>query len=249
IGDIAIIEIPKSLEAKEAIIAEAVCKVHPNIKVVAKKEGPMEGEYRTRKIKVIYGEQRTETEYRENGTRILVDIAKVYFSPRLSFERKRIAGLVKDGENVLALFAGVGPFPLVIAKEHKKCNIVAIELNPEGARYMEKNIKLNKLVNVKVVLGDVNEVVPHVYQNWADRVIMPLPKDAEFFLKAAYVGAKDNATIHFYTFANIKNPFGDARKKAEAHLPAGKYHVIAERIVRPFSPSKVQVVLDILVKK
>ncbi len=247
IGDIAMLEIPESLVSKEEEIAKAVCIVHRNVKVVAKKEGPMEGAFRTRKMSVIYGEKRTETIYVESGAKMKIDIAKVYFSPRLSFERKRIEKLVKDGENILALFAGVGPFPLVIAKK-KKCNIVAIELNPEGVRYMRINAKLNK-AKMEIIEGDVNAIVPEKYAGFADRVIMPLPKDAEEFLQAAYVGSRDRAIIHFYTFADIARPFEEAHEKIYRHLDKSKVEIAGERIVRPFSPRQVQVVVDLRVRK
>ncbi len=249
VGDIAIVEIPEMLVKKEKKIAEAMVKVHPNVRVVAKKEGPMEGRYRTRKMKIIFGEKRTGTVYKENGVRMMVDVAKVYFSPRLSFERKRIARLVKDGEKVLALFAGVGPFPLVIAKTKKNCELVAIELNPAAVEYMRKNITLNKMKNITAICGDVKEIVPREYADWADRVLMPLPRDAEEFLPVAYSGAKDGATIHFYTFADIKNPFADAKRKTEKHLAKENYEIINKRIVRPFSPALVQVAIDFRVKK
>ena len=249
VGELAIVEIPETLVGKEALVAQAVIQVHPNVKTVAKKEGPMEGEFRVRRLKVIYGENTTETLYKENGAKMLLDPAKVYFSPRLSFERKRIAGLVKDGEHILALFAGVGPFPLVIAKQGKKCEIVAIELNPAAVEYMEKNILLNKAKDIKAICGDVKEIVPRDYANWADRILMPLPKDAELFLEAAYAGARNGAIIHFYTFADIGRPFEEAREKIARHLEKGKYEIAGERIVRPFSPAQVQVVLDIRAKK
>lgn len=249
VGDIAIVEIPDLLVAKEKLIADAVMQVHNNVRVVAKKQGPMEGEYRVRKLKVISGEGRTETVYKESDAKMMLDVAKVYFSTRLSFERKRIATQVKDGEKILALFAGVGPFPLVIAKQKKNCEIVAIELNPVAVEYMKKNIALNKMKNITAICGDVKEIVPRDYPDWADRILMPLPKDAEFFLGAAYAGAKNGATIHFYTFADISDPFADAERKIAAHLEKGKYEIADKRIVRPFSPAMVQVVLDLKVKK
>lgn len=249
IGDIAIVEIPKNLKNKEKEIAKGVMEVHRNVRVVAKKEGPMEGIYRIRKMKIILGENRTETVHKENGVCLVLDVAKVYFSPRLSFERKRIAGLVRDGEKILALFAGVGPFPLVIAKSKKKCNIVAIELNPLGVEYMKRNIKLNKARNVIALFGDVAEIVPRYYRDFADRIIMPLPKDAEFFLKTAYIGAKNGAIIHFYTFADINKAFVDAREKIFAQLGKENVEILNERIVRPFSPGLVQVVVDFKVRK
>lgn len=249
IGDIAVIEVPETLAGKEKEIAQGIMRVHKNVKVVAKKEGPMEGAFRTRKLKIILGEKRTETTHIENGVRMRLDVAKAYFSPRLSFERKRIAGLVREGEKILALFAGVGPFPLVIAREKKGCEIVAIELNPEAVRYMRKNVALNKASGVKVVEGDVAEIVPRDYADFADRVLMPLPKDAEHFLKSTYAGAKNRAVVHFYTFVDIKNPFGNARAKIFAQLGKDKVEILNERVVRPFSPALVQVCVDFRIKK
>jgi len=252
IGDIAIIEIPDELESKEKLIGEALLKVHKNLKTVLKKLSPMEGEFRVRKVKCIAGEDRTTTLYKESGVVMEFDVAKVYFSVRLSNERTRIAGLVKPGEKILALFAGVGPFPLVIAKTHPDAEIVAIELNPDAVESMKKNIERNRAGGVvKAVLGDARAVVMADYQNYADRVLMPLPKGAHDFLDVAFAGVKDGGTIHFYTFADIKDPFKEAREKAEKAAKANgvKIEVAAERIVRPYSPQTVQVVLDLIVKK
>lgn len=248
IGDIAIVEIPQALEKKEREIAKALVKVHKIVRVVAKKQGIMEGEYRTRKLKIIFGENRTETLYIENGVRMMLDIAKVYFSPRLSFERRRIAFQVKEGEKILALFAGVGPFPLAIAQK-KKCKIIAIELNPIAVKYLKKNTELNKLSDIHAICGDVRKIVPCDYPNYADRILMPLPKGAEEFLDIAYKGAKNNAIVHFYTFVNAKNPFGEAEEKIFSKLGREKVEIIARRIVRPFSPAFVQAVIDFKVKK
>jgi tRNA (guanine37-N1)-methyltransferase len=246
IGDIAIIDIPESLEKKEGEIANAVLAVHKNVKVVAKKTGAMSGEFRVRPLKVIAGENRTETIYREHGVRMRLDVASVYFSVRLSAERKRIAGLVMPGETILALFAGVGPFPLVISRTHPDARIVAVELNPEAVRYMEGNIKLNKSRNIEAVLGDARDVVFKNYRNFADRVLMPLPKSADSFLDAAIAGVKDGGTVHFYAFAPEEDPYSDAEKKIreEAKKAGASVSFLNERIVRPYAPRVVQVAID-----
>lgn len=249
IGDIAITEIAPSLISKEKKIAEAITQVHKHIKVVAKKQSAMQGEYRTRKLKIIFGENRTETLHKENNVEMLMDIAKVYFSPRLSYERKRIAEQVRDNEKILALFAGIGPFPLVIAKNNKKCEITAIELNPVGVEYMKKNIALNKIKNIDVIYGDVAEIIPKNYSDYADRIIMPLPKGGEAFLKTACIGAKNNAIIHFYTFADVKDPFAQAHEKIFSCLGKKNVEIVFERVVRPFSPGIVQIVIDFKNKK
>src|SRR3989338_1865195 len=90
IGSIAIIEIPKELKKKEKIIGEAILKLRKEVKTVCKKAGIHQGKYRTQKLKIIAGEKTKETVYRENGCLMKLNVEKVYFSPRLSTERKRI---------------------------------------------------------------------------------------------------------------------------------------------------------------
>ena len=251
IGDIAIMEIPDSLRKKEKKIAEALLRVHRNIKTVLKKLGPMEGKYRVRKVKVIAGEKRTETTYKENGCRMRLDVSKVYFSVRLSTERKRIAELVQSGEKIIALFAGVGPFPLAISRFHPDTEIIAIELNPDAVNYLEQNIVLNKAGNIRAIEGDVREIVPKYYADFADRITMPLPRSGEEFLDVAFAGVKDGGIIHFYTMVSIADPFGEALAKVKPYADklGVSVEIVSQRIVRPYAPSIVQVVLDIKVKK
>ncbi|MCX6777610.1 MAG: class I SAM-dependent methyltransferase family protein [Candidatus Micrarchaeota archaeon] len=245
LGDLAIVEIPPKLVRKQKLVAEALMRIHPNVKTVAKKMGPMEGEFRVRKLKHVFGRPGFETEYRESGCVFRLDPSKVYFSPRLSHERERISGLVKEKEKILALFAGVGPFPIVIANRKPKTQIVAIELNPRAFDYMVENVRLNKTFNITPVLGDVREVVPEIAAGFADRVLMPLPKGAEKFLDVAMLGAKRGAVVHLYTFA--KNDDLEEVKKAisEAGKNAGrKTKILLTRRVRPFAPHVDQFVID-----
>lgn len=251
IGDIAIIEIPKELEKHEKKIANALLKTNKRLKVIAKKLGRVDNEFRVRPLKVIAGENRTETLYTEHGCRMKFDAAKVYFSVRLSTERKRIAELVKSKENILALFAGVGPFPLVIAKSHPDTNIIAIELNPEGVKYMKENIRLNKTKNITAIEGDARKVILEKYRNFADRILMPLPRSADKFLDVAFAGARDGCIVHIYNFAPIENSYDEIEKKifAEAKRAGVKAEIINKKIVRPYAPKIVQVVVDFKVKK
>jgi len=251
IGDIAIVEIPDALVAKEKDIGNALLDVHRNLKTVLKKLGPMEGEFRVRKVQVIAGENRTTTLYKESGAVMGLDVGKVYFSVRLSHERSRIAALVKPAETILALFAGVGPYPLVISRKVPSAHIIAIELNPDAVAFMKKNIERNRASNVEAVLGDARDVVLRKYRGFADRVLMPLPKGAQDFLDVAFAGVKDGGILHFYTFAGIEDPFHEAIEIAEkaAEKYGVRIEIVSERIVRPYSPQTVQVVLDIKVRK
>ncbi len=247
LGELAIVEIPGELERKKKEIGEAVMKVHKNVRTVATKMGPMEGEFRVRKLEVIAGKKKTETIYRESGCSFLLDPAKVYFSPRLSFERERIAGLIKPGERVLVMFAGVGPFAIVASKRNPLAEISAIELNPAAFDYMVKNIKLNRLEGrVNPVFGDVREVVPILFEGWADRVLMPLPKGAEEFLDVALKAAKKGAVIHVYTFTKVDDEKKKANEVVEKIRRFGrKTKLLNFRTVRPFAPHVDQIAVDI----
>ena len=261
VGDVAIVEILDELVSKQAVIAKAILAQNGHIKVVCRKDSPMLGKYRVRKVSIIAGEKRTTTTYRESGCSFEFDVAKVYFSVRLSHERLRIASLVKPREKILALFAGVGPFAIVIAKRKPKAQIVGIELNPVAAKSFQKNVLLNKAANVVAIKGDVKKIVPKDYAAWADRIIMPLPHSAGDFLEAACAGANPKGcTIHFYGFVETKAK-GESEFHKDIYAPLAKLakekcanagyscRVANKRVVRPFAAYVVQVVLDLKVRK
>ena len=204
IGDILIFELDKKLEKKEKIIAEAFLKCYKNIKVVAKKTAAISGRYRTRKLKILAGENRKETVHKENNVLIKLDVEKCYFSPRLANERLRIAKLVKPKEHVLVMFSGVGPYCLVIAKNSKAEKIYGIEINPIAHKYALKNVRINKLNNVFLFKGDVRKVLPKIREMF-DRIVMPLPKDSPTFLNLAIKKLRPHGTIHLYLFAKEKD--------------------------------------------
>lgn len=246
VGDIAIVQIPEELAKHEKKVGELLLEGDRKVHVVLKKAGGREGEFRVTKLAHIAGEKRTETEYLENGVRMKLDIAKVYFSPRLSNERKRLVGETREGENVLVLFAGVGPFALEIGKAHPSCRVVGVELNPDAVRYFEENIKLNKLGNVEAVLGDAREVVEGKLAGWADRIAMPLPMGAEEFLGTAFLAAKKGGIIHFYLMVEREGGLEKAKKRIveAAEREGRKIEFLLEREVRPYSASTVQYVID-----
>lgn len=199
IGNISIIEVDDSLSSKEKIIAEIILKSNPHIKTVLKKEGIHEGELRTQKYKFLSGINTKETTHIENGIRLKLNVEKVYYSPRSSFERKRIFDQVKPDEDILVMFSGCGPFPLTISKNSSAKHIVGVELNKLGHKYAEENKTLNKIKNIDFFCGDVRKIVPSLNQTF-DRIIMPLPKTADEFLDLALQVSKKGTIIHLYDF-------------------------------------------------
>ncbi len=224
VGNIAIVEIDKILEKKETKIGKAILEIIPSVKTVLKKAGFHEGTFRTQKMALLAGEDTRVTTHRENSVALTLDVEQVYFSPRLSNERKRIAQQVKKGESVLVMFSGCAPYPCVLAKNTQAKEIYGIELNVLGHEYGLKNVAANKLNNVFLYYGDVRTVVPTLKKKF-DRIIMPLPKSAEDFLDIALAAIKKSGVIHFYDFLHeehfteatekIKDACKNARKKCK----------------------------------
>lgn len=213
IGTIAIVEIDKELVSKAKYIGEALLTLVPSVKTVLKKEGGHEGEFRIQHMKFLAGVDTRETMHRENGVSLCLDVEKVYFSPRLSTERKRIMQLVKSGESILVMFSGCAPYPCVLSKNTPAKEIYGVELNPVGHQYGLKNVAVNKLKNVFLFNGDVRTVVPQLGKTF-DRILMPLPKSSEEFLDVALAAAHKGTIIHCYDFLH-EDHFQDAVVKIE----------------------------------
>ncbi|MAG46977.1 hypothetical protein CL617_00085 [archaeon] len=164
IGSIALFQdFPKGLKNKQKLIGNTLLKENNNIKTVTIKTKKHSGKYRLRKVKVITGKNTKETTHKENNIQAKLNIETCYFSPRLSNERLRISNLVENNEEVLVMFSGIGIYPLVIEKNSKPKQIYSIEINPEAHKYSLENIKNSKIITP--ILGDVNKVLPNIYQN------------------------------------------------------------------------------------
>lgn len=200
IGDIIVVRIPDSLLSKKKIIGQTLLDaVHP-ARSVFYQSSDVSGDFRTRKLEVIAGEDKTETEYKEHGCRFKVDVEKAFFSPRLSTERKRIADLVQDGEVLINMFGGVGMFSIVAAKT-KNCTVYNIDLNPHAAKLCEESVKLNKKLKGKIISinGDAAQVVREQLCDRGDRTLMLLPERSDEFLDSAVLATKSGGVIHYYS--------------------------------------------------
>ena len=252
VGDIAVLEIPAALQPKRAAIAAAVLQIHPQVKVVAAKTGGTGGPFRIRPVEVIAGPNRTLTICKESGCSFAVDLNAAYYTPRWSAERLRVARQVKEGEKVLVCFAGVGPYAVVIEKHAHPSAIAAIELNPAAVLLMRRNIALNRCKQIEAMHGDVEKVLSAPrWKGWADRALMPHPSEAEKFLPCVLPALREGGILHYYCFAPIADPVGLAFSRIDALVRRLGWRVVLNggRIVRPYSPAMLQVVLDLEVHR
>ncbi|MBS3063337.1 MAG: class I SAM-dependent methyltransferase family protein [Candidatus Diapherotrites archaeon] len=252
VGSLAVIEVPDALKKKAGLIGRALLEVNAALESVYQIASAHKGKFRVQKISWLAGKKQKRAHYKEAGCEFVVDLDKVFFSPRLSGERLRIAQLIQPGEVVGAFFAGVGPFPILFARHSPMAKAYAVELNPTAVKNLKENIRLNHVEDrVEPILGDVNKVVPKRLRGLCDRVVMPLPHGGEDFLEAAFLALKPaGGFIHFYQFTDKQNPLAEPLRRVEA--VARKFgrsvEVRAWRVVRSFSPVKVQVVLDVEVR-
>ena len=246
VGDIMIFsEFPKELAKKEKLIGETILITYPHIKTILKKTRKFSGKFRTARLKVIAGEKRKETTHKENDVFVKLDVEKVYFSPRMSSERKRITDLVKPNESILVMFSGSGIYPLVIAKNTGCKEVYGIEINPIAHKFALENVKKNKLEN-KVILfeGDAAKVMPKINKKF-DRILMPLPKGGEKYLELALKHARKGGIIHFYDFLH-ENEFDKAEEKVKKACLKQKRKYKKLNLVKcgQYSPGFFRICLD-----
>jgi tRNA (guanine37-N1)-methyltransferase len=244
IGDIAIID---QHEENVMDIAKVLLQ-HKNIKTVFQATSAVSGEYRTRELLFIAGENKAQTIYRENGCRYMLDVSNVYFTPRLSTERVRIAGQVADGQKVVDMFAGIGPFSILIAKRFPLAHVIAIDKNPVAIKYLRENALLNKLKNIEIKEGDAREEVMGISD--VDHIIMNLPHSAIEFIDAALGIIKSGGVIHFYAISHEDDLFDGIFKNIEEHASRKGLRVISldKRMVRPYAPYQYNVCIDFRVE-
>ena len=249
IGAIAIVEIPSKLTDHKKLIGEALLEAHKQTSTVLAKSGAVGGVYRIRNFEVIAGPNKTATVHREYGCMYHVDVAKAYFSPRLSSEHNRIASQVKAGETVVDLFAGVGPFAIPIAKNQKDVRVYAVDVNPDAIDLLKRNIAVNRAEKQVVpVLGNARQVVKNQLLDKVDRVIMNLPETAYEFVDVACEALKeDGGIIHYYEFMKVSDPLETVKVRlTEAVNKCNRTvtKILLAKPVREVAPYTWQVVVD-----
>ena len=251
IGEIIIVRIPDSLLPKKKIIGKALLDEVKIVRSVFYQASAVEGNFRTRDLEILAGEDNTETEYKEFGCEFRVDVKNAFFSPRLSTERERIANLIQEGEVMTNMFAGIGMFSIMAAKK-KKCTVYSLDINPIASKLCEINVGLNKLAgDVISINGDATEIINNQLENKSDRTLMLLPERSDEFLESAIKTTKNGGIIHYYSHIHADKKT-DAGKLSEEHylkVTPVKSEILDSKIVRAVGPRYYQTVVDVKISK
>jgi len=272
IGSVAILEIDRWGELSEiiqntseltqilSIVGEAIINLHKNISTVLNKMGNIKGEFRLREYQVIAGEPCTYTIHKENNCVFHVDPIRMFFSPRLSFERNRVANLFYNKHAIiLDIFAGIGPFSIQIARNHE-VQVYSIEKNPDAYKFLEKNITSNKNLlkgTIHPYLGDFREFLKSTLGknciNKTDYIIMNLPELSHEFLPYILPFVRRRkTTLIYYTFIHSRNPLEDALVQFEEAMRENRMdivNILQKRVVFSYSPTQNNVGIDADIRK
>lgn len=241
IGNIVIFNLKPELDKYKNQIGKTALDNIPNTKTVCARTGHIKGNYRKPQIKIIAGKNSTKTIHKENGIIYNIDVNDIMFSKGNLSERKRIISQIKSGEKIIDMFAGIGYFSLGLAKFSKAEKIYSIELNPKAFKFLKQNIKVNKIKNIKPILGDCVVQIPKLEK--ANRILMGLLPSARDYLLDAMKAIKKDGIIHYHTTGKKNQDlFEDVELAAE--ISGFGAELLKQNKVKSYAPNIYHYVLD-----
>lgn len=251
IGDIGLLRLDPSITTKEfrERAGIEIINKYPKIITVINKFDITDGLNRVFPVELLAGEQKFDSWHKEYGVFIKVDLQTAYFNPRLAEEHRRLSLDITNGERILDLFTGVGPFSLHCTKQ-QECTCIAVDINPSAIKNLKQSITRNKLRGIIIpIIGDSSRIFSE--KKSFDRIIMNLPSNSIDYLNYASKRVKNGGIITFYQF--IKKM--DKPEEFSAHMVAKElmevcdFEILRNRIGREVSPSKIQMNMDIRILK
>jgi tRNA (guanine37-N1)-methyltransferase len=236
-------------------IGKVLLQHYKGIKTVINKVGEVSGEFRVRQYEYLAGLNDFTTIHRENNCAFELDISKVFFTPRLVYERQRVSSIpFGSSQIILDCFSGVGPFSIEIACNNNT-TIISCEKNPEAFSYLEKNIQLNRKRmkgKIQTYKGDFRDLkdsnLGKKYQKSVDYIVMNLPElNLEFIGDIKYY-IKNGTYLILYLFAPTPEPLETGLQAILAKFNEQKIKISSvegKRIVKNYSPHMFMIVFDL----
>jgi tRNA wybutosine-synthesizing protein 2 len=251
LGKVIILKLHPNLIKHKEVIAHKSMDLLPAMESVYLNKGIIKGSFRSpENIEYVAGKEDPIVIHKEHGVSYKFDFTKIMFSQGNLAERKHLATLVKEGEIIVDMFAGIGYFSLPIAKIAKPRKIYCIEINPLSFKFLSENIKLNHLEDkITPINGDCKKEVLRLAKKGvrADRVIMgvfPAPKE---YIKEALALVKEDSTFYHYEGVVDKDNYLSLYKEFEEIVKGNQLRskLVDKRFVKSYGPNLYHVVLDI----
>ncbi len=247
LGPVVIVRLPDSLRPHFPAIGAAYLE-ELRARAVLRRRGGSVGEFRLPEVEPIAG-RGTETEVVEHGIRYRLDAARVMFAAGNHSERARVGRLVRPGETVVDLFAGIGYFTLPAAVLGRAGHVHACEANPVAVEYLRTNVERNRVGGRVTVYPGDNRDAP-LPSGAADRVFLGLlPESLPWVPRAAGLLAPRGGWLHVHRLQETRQgpdpvigPVLDLIDRAGRTALAAAVHP-----VKPYGPGRRHVVVDVAV--
>ena len=143
------------------------------------------------------------------------------------------------------MFAGVGPYSIVIAKNPRVKAVYSNEINSEANKYGKLNVELNKLKDKIIMLnGDIKKVAVKLNKKF-DYIVMPRPQLKDSFLKEAFSLSKKGTVVFYYDFCQEKEKYAIVDKiNKEAKKVRKKIKILKIKQAGEIAPYKIRIRVD-----
>mmetsp|Transcript_4519 Transcript_4519/g.8345 ORF Transcript_4519/g.8345 Transcript_4519/m.8345 type:complete len:517 (-) Transcript_4519:1596-3146(-) len=141
----------------------------------------------------------------EQGIKQSFDITRVMFSRGNVSEKIRFGKLVKEGDVVLDMYAGIGYYTLPALIHGRASFVYACEWNEHAANALEFNVMDNKVGDrTKIMVGDCRKLAKqHNLVNLADRVSLGLLPSSEGGWRTAIRALKNRCGGWLHVHGNV----------------------------------------------
>uniref|UniRef100_A0A674DTD8 tRNA methyltransferase 5 n=1 Tax=Salmo trutta TaxID=8032 RepID=A0A674DTD8_SALTR len=200
------------------LIGQVIMDKNPGVTCVVNKTNTIDSTYRFFKMEVMVGEENMVTKF---------DFSCVYWNchgnPRLSTKHERVVALLKRGDTVMDVFAGVGLC-------HPRCTMLANDLKPESHRWLQHNCKLNKV----------------------ERKVATFNLDGRAFIQGPLkqkLPALRKGTVYCYGFSKEYDRQRDMVERASASLGLSQEGPCSVHLVRNVAPNKEMMCVTFTIPK
>ncbi len=209
------------------------------------------GDKREPTVEMVLGEEDWVIR-RENGIDYGYNLTECMFSAGNVNERRRMGEVVKQGEVVVDLYAGIGYYTLPILVHSQAEHVHCCEWNPNSVRALESNLKDNGVSErCSLYFGD-NRVTANNLQGIADRVILGLlPSSQDGYSVAMRALSESGGVLHIHGVAPAKNHSswaGQVMDELRSINPNRDIAAGAPIRVKSYAPHWDHVVLDVSVE-